>query len=78
MSYANPERLVCDDCGGEDVTEDATVAWDTLEQKWVVEYVHDYCWCSDCDNHVSTEFVPIDDLKHKAVMTIKKEEKDGI
>ncbi len=78
MSYEIPEKLVCDECGGGNVTEDATVRWDIIDQRWIVVDVGDYTWCSECDSETSAEFVPIDDLKTKALMEIKKEERDGI
>jgi hypothetical protein len=69
---------VCDECGGTDITEDATASWDFTEQKWVVVDLSDYSWCSDCDHEVRAELLLVNDLKHKAIMTINKEEKDGI
>jgi hypothetical protein len=69
---------VCNDCGGEDITEDATVTWDAVEQTWIVVDLRDYSWCSDCDHEVIAKFMVINNLKHKAIMAIRKEERDGV
>jgi len=73
---STPEKLVCDECGSEDVTVDGTLGWDTDTQEWVVVDVGDYSWCGGCDINTRTEFVPLGDVRTAAIIAINKKKKD--
>jgi hypothetical protein len=40
---------VCNSCGSENVWSDASAAWDSELQEWVLLNVFDNEWCDDCD-----------------------------
>lgn len=50
-------KEVCDVCGSENIVFDATALWDTDEQKFVLAYISDGCWCNECDDKVVNETV---------------------
>jgi hypothetical protein len=43
-----PVRMVCRDCGGEDVTREAWAVWDVGAQEWVLGAVFDHAFCHRC------------------------------
>jgi hypothetical protein len=77
MSYANPEYIVCEQCGSKDVSVDAILTWDIKKQDWNVAVVLDGMYCEECNNGIRGLWKPLL-LKDIAKRTINKEEKDGI
>ena len=53
-----PVRMVCRDCGSEDVTREAWAAWDAAAQDWVLRAVFDHAFCHRCLNAAQLEAVP--------------------
>jgi hypothetical protein len=72
------EVIVCTECGGSDITVDATVSWNVDKQEWDVDDVRDYNWCGDCDCEVGTDWKPTNNVRAAAINAIKKENEDGI
>jgi ribosomal protein L37AE/L43A len=52
-------KFVCSDCGGDNVTRDATAKWDEATQEWVTVGVQDAAICEDCGVYVDLKEVPI-------------------
>lgn len=42
-------RMICENCGSEDVSRDAWGHWDVEAQDWVLRTVFDYAHCHACD-----------------------------
>jgi alpha-D-ribose 1-methylphosphonate 5-phosphate C-P lyase len=56
----NRIRKVCSVCGGEEISFDAFVTWDTDEQQFVVSNVmDDGHWCADCDGECTPQDEPL-------------------
>lgn len=45
----DPIKIVCSDCGSEDVGRDAWAEWDFASQEWVIRNVFDQAYCFACD-----------------------------
>jgi ribosomal protein L37AE/L43A len=45
---SEPVTYVCDKCGSEDVTRDATAAWSFEDQRWELAGCMDAAYCEDC------------------------------
>lgn len=43
-------RMICDYCGGDNVTRDALAGWCAESQSWVLVAVLQNADCADCDN----------------------------
>jgi hypothetical protein len=41
-------RIICSECGGENVRRDAFAEWDIAKQDWVLSSVFDQGHCEDC------------------------------
>jgi hypothetical protein len=55
-------RMVCDECGSEDVLADAYAQWDIDQQDWVVANVFDKgAFCPDCDGDARIAEVELGD-----------------
>lgn len=39
---------VCSGCGSEQIARDAVAVWSIPKQDWVLQGVHDSCWCDSC------------------------------
>jgi hypothetical protein len=52
-----PIRMVCHECGCEEVTRDAWAEWDAGAQEWVLGAVFDYAYCHKCDHSTHIEAV---------------------
>lgn len=48
-----PVALVCNMCGGDDVSRDAWADWDIGQQQWVLRTAFDYAHCHRCDCETS-------------------------
>lgn len=49
-------RMVCADCGSEEVVKDAYASWNIETQEWEVASTHDKgSYCSICDDEVYIE-----------------------
>lgn len=54
------KKPYCEECGGNNVTQNADVEWDVEAQDWaVVGNLHDEFFCHDCDTPTSICFEPI-------------------
>ena len=72
-----PEKLICDSCGGTDITIDAVVRWDIDAQEFTIADILDGQWCGTCDEAYTT-WVDVT-LTDAALIAIKNQEKsDGI
>jgi hypothetical protein len=47
--------MICADCGGEDVSRDASAAWNEETQQWELKSVFDAGYCEDCSEEVTLE-----------------------
>jgi hypothetical protein len=72
-----PEEFYCPDCGGTDITAEASCSWDNAEQKWGYYEVKDdgYDYCMDCEDQRKGAFRPITDVKTLAQIAIVKSER---
>ena len=52
-------RIVCENCGSEDVSRDAWGDWDVRRQRWELRTVFDYAHCHACDGETRLEEVPV-------------------
>jgi hypothetical protein len=43
-------RYVCETCGGDRLTKDATAEWDETAQRWDLAAVYDATTCADCES----------------------------
>lgn len=42
-------KMICENCGSENVMHDAWAEWDFDNQQWTLGNVFDYAYCTDCD-----------------------------
>ena len=42
-------RMICENCGSEDVLADAWTVWSTAEQRWDIGEVFEYGHCNRCN-----------------------------
>jgi hypothetical protein len=42
-------KIVCDECGSDNVVRDAWAEWDVEKQEWVLRTVFDFGKCEDCE-----------------------------
>jgi len=53
-----PVRVVCEECGGDDIHRDAHARWDTGNQCWDLGTVYDDTnFCLDCAKHIHVKEV---------------------
>ncbi|WP_305097880.1 hypothetical protein [Croceibacterium aestuarii] len=52
-------RMVCEDCGSEEVTRDAWAEWNVDMQHWQLGAVFDYAYCHRCQANAHIEERPI-------------------
>ena len=52
-------RMVCEDCGSEEVTRDAWAQWNVETQDWELGAVFDYAYCHRCQREAHIEEVPL-------------------
>ncbi len=52
-------RIVCRDCGSDDVCRDAWAEWDEERQEWMLGTVFDAGHCEKCEREASLEEVEI-------------------
>jgi len=53
-------RMVCEDCGSEEVTRDAWAEWNVATQDWGLGAVFDYAYCHRCQRDARIEEVPME------------------
>jgi hypothetical protein len=51
-------RVICGNCGGEDVLRDAWAIWDRASQCWELRVTLDAGFCHDCDAEVALAEMP--------------------
>ena len=54
-------RMVCEDCGSEQVTRDAWAEWNVETQDWHLGAVFDYAYCHRCQREARIEERPLQD-----------------
>jgi Zn finger protein HypA/HybF involved in hydrogenase expression len=42
------KTYLCPECGSDNIQLDASAAWDTTEQEWVLSGTYDEGWCNEC------------------------------
>lgn len=52
-------KMVCSECGSEDVLADAWAEWDIDTQEWVLQTTFDEKFCPDCDCSCKVDEVEI-------------------
>lgn len=52
-------RMVCEDCGSEEVTRDAWAQWNVEMQDWELGAVFDYAYCHRCQRDAHIEERPL-------------------
>ena len=54
---ADPIKMVCENCGSDDVWRDATAVWDYQAQLWDLGsmFQQEYCVACDCETHIINE-----------------------
>lgn len=52
-------KMVCEDCGSENVMIDAWAVWDVDLQEWVLGPTFDHSHCDDCEGDAHIAEVPI-------------------
>ena len=45
-------KMICPQCGSDDVSRDGTLRWDIAAQKWYVSGEHDTFYCEGCDSEI--------------------------
>lgn len=53
-------RMVCEDCGSEEVTRDAWAEWNVETQDWELGAVFDYAYCHRCQGDAHIEEAPVE------------------
>lgn len=53
-------KIVCCECGSDDILRDAFAEWDRENQCWELQNVFDNFWCNGCEQTVSTEEAPLE------------------
>lgn len=48
-------KIVCRDCGSEDVVRDAWAEWDVENQEWVLQDYFDAAYCNNCEGECKLE-----------------------
>ena len=52
-------RVVCAECGAENVLRDAYARWDEAAQEWSMSSTQDYTCCDDCGAEDCAKEVPL-------------------
>ena len=52
-------KMVCRDCGSDDVRQDAYAAWDDTEQDWVLAGTYDDAFCCACEGEARLEIADL-------------------
>lgn len=55
-------KVVCTECGSEDVSPTAGLSWDEDIQEWEMQDC-DHSWCTDCDANTDFTSVALDWVK---------------
>ena len=53
-------KMVCSECGGEDVVKDAWASWSEENQEWELLTTFDNTYCNDCEESHELKEEPID------------------
>lgn len=53
-------RVVCANCGSEDVSRDAWADWNVQSQDWVLRTGFDYAHCHACDRETRLKDAPLE------------------
>ena len=59
MGDMSKVKIVCSECGSDDVRKDSWACWDIDEQKWVLHETYDYTYCEACEEECSTKDIVI-------------------
>ncbi len=52
-------RMICEECGSENVMHDAWAVWDVDAQEWSLGAVFDYMHCDTCEGETHIVEVPL-------------------
>lgn len=52
-------RIVCRDCGSDDVARDAWASWDEDRQEWILQAVFDAGFCHRCEEEAKLVELPL-------------------
>jgi hypothetical protein len=52
-------KIVCSNCGSEDVRRDADASWNEETQEWELLCVYDNATCEDCEGETSLKEIEI-------------------
>lgn len=52
-------RIVCNDCGSDDIARDAWANWDEDRQEWVLHSVLDAGFCHRCEEEAKLVELPL-------------------
>jgi hypothetical protein len=55
-------KMVCSDCGSEDIVSDAYAEWNKFTQRWELSDLHDYSYCRSCESESRIDEVEIIEL----------------
>jgi hypothetical protein len=53
-------KMVCSNCGSDEVVKDAWAEWDTEKQEWILQNVFDDTFCNSCEESHSLNEEPIE------------------
>jgi len=56
----NKVKFICEHCGNDNISRDATAEWDIETQEWVLSSVQDATYCEDCDCEIKCLDVPLE------------------
>lgn len=48
-------KVICTQCGGEDIENDALVEWSKTAQQWVIKSLLTGTYCVTCEEDVNTK-----------------------
>lgn len=55
MSSNKQIKIVCSECGSDDVLVDAWVRWDYVSQQYVIHDILDDSFCNNCEGECKTK-----------------------
>lgn len=54
-------KMICKECGSENVMIDSWAVWDFAKQEWALYDVLDDAWCGQCEEECSIKEVETDE-----------------
>jgi len=56
-----PQRMVCEACGSEQITRFAWAEWDLEAQEWQIGAIFEFAFCHNCRGSARVEAQPLAD-----------------